>query len=161
MNLNQKLTEACGTVGAAAILIVGGLVLAAGLGFGWSRLERSGEVPACIAGQSAPVQGCVSVLDPIKPIPAPAGMGDAIVKHMVAHEVEDRERTKVQSVTLVSPGVAHAVFTGGSVDMHYDTNTPECAAYVSDEKYETCLKSVMNNPLGFRVLSYQSKRASN
>lgn len=79
---------------------------------------------------------------------------DAIIKWLVAAEVERKENVSVQSVTIISPGVARAEFPNGVADVQYGfTDLLSCPI----EKQQDCAKEAMTNPLGFKVVTYAKR----
>lgn len=81
----------------------------------------------------------------------------ALNKSLVINEVEKREHVNVISVQIVKPGLAEAVFERGTATVHFGFNDPIANCPLGKER--ECEKIAHNNPLGFKILSYESHRS--
>lgn len=81
----------------------------------------------------------------------------SVQKRLVKDEVQRREHASVDSVDLLSPGVARAAFAGGEADVHFGFDDPMMNCPRMQER--ECAKRAQDNPLGFKVLAYASHRS--
>ncbi|WP_176042764.1 hypothetical protein [Burkholderia stabilis] len=77
-------------------------------------------------------------------------------KRLVKDEVQRREHAPVESVDVVSPGVARAAFSGGVADVRFGFDDPIMTCPRMQER--ACEKKARDNPMGFKVLAYTSHR---
>ena len=80
----------------------------------------------------------------------------SVQKFLVKKEVERREHAAVADVDIVGVGEAKARFKGGIAIVRYEFRDPNvrCPAAQQAE----CKQRLLDNPLGFTVLSYDAKR---
>lgn len=76
-------------------------------------------------------------------------------KGLVKDEVQRREHAPVKSVDLVSPGVARVVYVGGTANVRFGFDDPMMNCPRMQER--ECANKAQNNPLGFKVLAYDSR----
>lgn len=80
----------------------------------------------------------------------------AVQKFEVKKEVERREHTPVTDVDIVSTGEAQARFKGGVAEVNFAFRDPMLSCQVVKDR--ECGQRMRDNPLGFAVLSYKSRR---
>lgn len=74
---------------------------------------------------------------------------------LVASEVRKREHAQVTTLQILDPGMAKANFVGGSAVVRFGFQQPMSCPTGKDHE---CEQHFLDNPTGFKVLSYESHR---
>lgn len=166
----RMIRQRVAVAGAFVVAIVcGGAGITVGGAVGYSKGYSEGRYEASRAASAATVElmtrgvngtegdgaGVKSVLRPFEVTP---DLNHVLIKSLVASEVERREQVAVQlrNVTINSPGIARAVFEGGSVDVKFSFTTRDCPD-ASQAEFQACLDELVRNPMGFKVIDYAAQ----
>ncbi len=79
----------------------------------------------------------------------------SVQKLLVKKEVEQREHAAVVDVDIVGIGKTKARFKGGIATVRYEFRDPNVRCPAAQEA--ECKQRLLDNPLGFTVLSYDAK----
>lgn len=92
----------------------------------------------------------------VRPLAEPAPTNSAMERWLVAKEVSSREGHVIAAtdVRVVGPGTAHVDLAGRAIDVRYGYRWRDCPADTSDDEFQQCVKTIVDNPTGFFVLGY-------
>lgn len=92
----------------------------------------------------------------VRPLAEPAPTNSLMERWLVAKEVSSREGREITAsdVRVVGPGTAHVDLAGRAIDVRYGYRWKDCPADTSDDEFQQCVKTIVDNPTGFFVLGY-------
>lgn len=122
-------------------------------------LAAGGAIVSSSTG-SASVPGLAGDLA-VRPLAELAPASSVMERSLVAKEVSSREGREIAAsdVRVVGTGTAHVDLAGRSIDVRYGYRWKDCPADSSDDEFQQCVKTIVDNPTGFFVVGYSVQAA--